>query len=347
MNSAIPSSIAAVILNWNNYAESARCIRSIRGSLGSRLVRIWVVDNGSLDQSGEMLEQEFPDVTFIFTGENLGFSGGMNAGLKVAYRENYEFFLIVNNDVEVVDGFLDQPLEILSTDKNIGMVTGKCLARKPAGRILHAGGHIDERSIRGIPRGWGEMDRGQYDNICDTQWAAGTLCLFPRATLERLGFLPEEYFFGYEEYEYSTRALKAALRIVYCPKFKYLHKDAASHKPGHPVLMVYNMTLNKFLYARRNLTRAQRRRLTLTYLFYLLTLWPILPGRASRGCRSLRDFRCRYISAWLGFFDRNRSERITLEMLIDAQRRIGTSESWGKSWGETYVTPIESPERAG
>jgi GT2 family glycosyltransferase len=179
------------------------------------------------------------------------------------------------------------------------------------------------------------MDHGQYDAVCDTHWAAGTLCLIARRTIDEVGFLPEAYFFGYEEYEYSTRTLKCGLRIVYSPKFESIHGDASSHVPGHPVLTVYNMTLNKFIYARRNLTRGQTMTLTLTYLAYLMTLWPLLPGRAGRGCRTLRDFRCRYISAWLAFFDRNKFERVTLDVLLDAQRRIGTSDSWGESWARS------------
>jgi GT2 family glycosyltransferase len=156
--------------------------------------------------------------------------------------------------------------------------------------------------------------------------------LITRKTIEEIGFIPEAYFFGYEEYEYSVRTLKAGLRIVYSPRFQCVHGDGSSHDPGHPVLMVYNLTLNKFIYARRNLTLSQKRRFTLTYLIYLMTLWPLLPGRASRGCRTFRDFRCRYFSAWLAFLDRNKIERVTLKILLDAQRRIGTSDSWRSSW---------------
>ena len=217
---------------------------------------------------------------------------------------------------------------------NVGMVTGKCLARRPEGLILHAGGRIDERSIRGIPRGWQEMDRGQYEEVCDTQWAAGTLCLIARRTISEIGFLPEAYFFGCEEFEYSTRALRHGLGIVYSPRFRCIHGSAASHVQGHPVLTVYNFTLNKFIFARRNMTPSQNSSLTLRYFSYLLALGPVLTGRAIKGCRSLRDFRCRFVAAWLAFFDRNKFEKITLEVLLDAQKRIGPSDSWPGSWGK-------------
>lgn len=324
--------VAAVILNWNNYADTSRCIRSLGEAATSCTFRIWVVDNGSVDSSGEKLMHDFPETTVLFTGENLGFACGVNVGLREAHRENYDYFLMVNNDVLVSDAFLDQALEIMRREPNVGIVTSKCLAREPKGLILHAGGKIDERTIRGVPRGWREMYTGQYDEVCDTQWAAGTFCMISRRTISEVGFLPEAYFFGYEEYEYSTRTLKRGLRIMYSPRFCCVHGDAASHEPGHPVLMVYNFTLNKFIYARRNLTPLQNRSFKLRYLVYLLTLWPVLPGRARNGCRTFRDFRCRYISAWLAFFDRNRFERVTLAVLLDAQRRIGTSDSWPESW---------------
>jgi GT2 family glycosyltransferase len=331
LNSGAPK-VAAVVLNWNNRAETARCVRTIRAAASSCSFRVWIVDNGSEDGSGEELRREYPEATVLFTGKNLGFACGVNVGLREAYREGFEYFLLVNNDVEVSAGFLEQPLEIMGRERDVGMVTGKCLAREPEGLILHAGGRIDERVIRGIPRGWQEMDHGQYDEVCDTQWAAGTLCLIARRTLSEVGFLPEAYFFGYEEYEYSTRTLKLGLRIVYCPGFRCVHGSAASHVQGHPVLTVYNFTLSKFIYARRNLTPWQNRSLTLRYLVYLLTLWPVLPGRAWQGCRTLRDFQCRYVAAWLAFLDRNRFNQVTLEVLLNAQRRIGPSDSWPGSW---------------
>ena len=327
--------VGAVILNWNNYGETARCLQSLRRGAPPSSIRIWVVDNGSVDGSGEQLQREFPEVTVLFTGRNLGFACGVNVGLKEAWREGYDYFLLVNNDIEVVEGFLDQPLEIMRVEPDVGLICCKCVSRTSPGVILHAGGAIDEGSIRGISRGRYEKDRGQYDQVCDTQWAAGMLCLIARRTISGIGFLPEAYFFGYEEYEYSMRTLKRGLRIVYSPKFVGVHGEQSSHLQGHPVLTVYNYTLNKFIYARRNLTPGQRRSLTLRYLAYLLVLWPLLPGRAAQNCRTFRDFRCRYLSAWLAFFDRNKFEQVTLEILAEAQRRIGPSDTWRESWART------------
>jgi GT2 family glycosyltransferase len=327
--------VAVVVLNWNNYAETVRCLHSMGRGGRSYSLRIWVVDNGSVDGSGEQLQREFPQAKVLFTGKNLGFACGVNVGLREAWGEECDYFLLANNDIEAREGFLEQPLEIMGTEPNVGIVTGKCLSRATPGVILHAGGSIDERTIRGVGRGSHDVDRGQYDEVCDTQWAAGTFCLIARRTISAVGFLPEAYFFGYEEYEFSTRTLQQNLRIVYSPKFVCVHGERSSHTIGHPVLYVYNFTLNKFIYARRNLSGRQRSSLTLRYFAYLLVVWPLAPGRASQHCRSWRDFRCRYLAAWLGFFDRQKFERVTLEILAEAQRRIGPSDTWQASWARS------------
>jgi GT2 family glycosyltransferase len=328
-------SIAVVVLHWNHYAETARCLNSIMRGAPASALRIWVVDNGSGDGSGEQLQRDFPAAQVLFTRRNLGFAGGVNTGLREAWRESCDFFLLANNDIEVAGGFLDQPLAIMRAAPDVGIVTGKCLSRVRPGLILHAGGSIDERIVRGVSRGWGEWDRGQYDQVCDTQWAAGTFCLVARRTITAVGFLPEAYFFGYEEYEYSTRTLKRNLRIVYSPTFACVHGEGSSHRRGHPVLTVYNFTLNKFIYARRNLSDRQRTSLTLRYLAYLLVIWPWAPGRARQHCRTWRDFRCRYLSAWFGFLDRNKFERVTAGILAEAQGRIGSSDTWPASWARS------------
>jgi GT2 family glycosyltransferase len=329
---ATASRVGVVVLNWNNYDETANCLRSLQRGAPESSLRIWVVDNGSIDGSGKRLQHDFPEAKVLFTGENLGFACGVNVGLRAAWHEDCDCFLVANNDVEVVTGFLDEALEIMHAGPNVGMVTGKCLSRTTPGLVLHSGGKIDERDIRGISRGWRELDRGQFDNVCDTQWAAGTFFLIARRTINEIGFMPEAYFFGYEEYEYSFRTLKQNLRIVYSPRFVCVHGESSSHKVGHPVLTVYNFTLNKFIFARRNLTAGQRRSLTLMYLGYLLVLWPLLPGRAMKSCRTLRDFRCRYLAAWLAFLDRNKFDRVTLGILNEAQERIGSSDTWQESW---------------
>ena len=73
--------VAILILNWNNYQDTKRCLDSLP-TLSYPNISIILVDNGSSDDSGIELAEEFPDVHFIFSEKNLGFAGGNNVVLR-------------------------------------------------------------------------------------------------------------------------------------------------------------------------------------------------------------------------------------------------------------------------
>ena len=321
--------ISVIILNWNGFKRTCRCLDSLREATDPACAEIIVVDNGSTDGSGEMLREHYPGVRHLANKENLGFSAGVNVGLRDAFHRGCQMFLLLNSDMIVERRFLDPARAILNANQTIGIVTGKILQLLPAGIIWHAGGHVNKFKVAGIPRGYLERDVGQYDNDCDTEWASGAMCLVARRAVERAGFLPEEYFFGQEEWDYSTNVIRNGFRIRYCPDFVGVHEQGSSHKDGHPILSVYSGVRNRFIYAQRNLPSWHVALLRIYYCLYLVSFWPL---RAKYGCRTPKDFWARYRAAWLGYIDQFTSHRVDLETLRTAQEKIGISDSWGTSW---------------
>lgn len=318
-----------IVLNWNSYSKTARCLAALERVINPTRVEVVLVDNGSTDGSGERLHTEFPAVRYLPNSENLGFSAGVNVGLRDAFERGSETFLLLNSDMIVDKGFLDRAYAILCSDQSVGAVTGKILHYSPSGTIWHAGGHVDNFRVAAITRGHHERDVGQYDTECDTEWASGAMSLYPRRTIDRIGFLPEEYFFGQEEWDYSTLIIRSRFRIRYSPAFLGVHEQGSSYKGGHPTLNVYGGTRNRFIYAKRHLPKWRVWLFTAYYGLYLLLLWPL---RAKSGCATRRDFIVRYRAAWLAYWDQFQSNEVKLMSLARAQRRIGESESYKASW---------------
>src|SRR5436309_901503 len=63
--------------------------------------KVLVVDNGSIDGSQEAVRANYPDMTLVENGENLGFMEGSNVGLRHAIQERAEWALLLNNDIVV------------------------------------------------------------------------------------------------------------------------------------------------------------------------------------------------------------------------------------------------------
>src|SRR2546421_4881319 len=189
----------AIVLNWNNYDDTKSCLESLQQATHCDL-KIIVVDNASADGSGKRLQQEFGQHRFVFNEANLGFSRGCNRGIRVALEDEHcAYVFLINNDAVVNPDSISEAVSAAEADERIGLVSGKVLFSEKRNTIWYAGGHIDLWRGRTVTRGFGEIDSGQYESACEVGFVTGAMMLIKREVLERVGLLPEEYFFGIEE----------------------------------------------------------------------------------------------------------------------------------------------------
>jgi GT2 family glycosyltransferase len=318
-----------VVLHWRNYDRTWAALASLE-NLTYANYRVIVVDNFSADGSIEKLQAEFPACDFLLNEANLGFSRGCNRGIRKAHTAGADYVLLLNNDMEVDPDFLESPVSAAESGEKIGLITGKILFGDRRNVIWQAGGKIDRVRIQGLPRGWNELDEGQWDELCETFWASGAMLLIPSRTIQTVGLLPEEYFFGVEEWDYSTSVIEAGLKILYVPTFKGYHHAGGSYKAGHPILIVYNGIRNKLIFAQKYLSTPAWLLWKLVFRGYLLFLWP---RKASWGCHSEVDHRARLKAARLAFADHRGINRIELADLERAAQEIGPTPTWGNGWG--------------
>ncbi|MGC5306744.1 glycosyltransferase family 2 protein [Micromonospora zamorensis] len=88
--------VVAVILNWNCADDTIRCLRAV--AAGSTVPDIVVVDNGSEDDSIEKLERLDEPFSLVRLDSNLGYAGGMNAGIREAHARGAQWVWILNAD---------------------------------------------------------------------------------------------------------------------------------------------------------------------------------------------------------------------------------------------------------
>jgi len=321
-------SIYIVVLHWKNYKDTKACLLSLE-NVTYKNRDIIIVDNFSDDGSIEKLKEEFPYAKYILNSNNLGFSCGVNVGMREAYSLDADYVLVLNNDTIVEPGFLEPAILEAQKEPKLGAVTGKIMRKSAPNIFWHAGGHIDLFRASGVSRGMDKIDQGQYDNVSYTGWASGAMCLIPRSTLETIGYYPEEYFFGYEEWDYSTAILRAGLKIIYVPEFKSYHKADGSYKAGHPVLNIYAGYLQKMIYAEKYLSPIMWKIWQMISWIYMRVYWPVL---ARDGCKCNEDFKVRLRAGFMAFEDHKHIKHVRLSHLEEAARRLGPSPTWGTDW---------------
>jgi GT2 family glycosyltransferase len=177
------------------------------------------------------------------------------------------YVLLLNNDAVPTSGFLEPAVEQAESDPRVGLVSGKVLEDRATRKLWYAGGRIDFWRGKSVARGYGEIDVGQYENTVEVGFATGGLMLIKRRVLEDVGMLPEEYFFGQEEWDYSVAVSRRGYKLLYVPGFLVYHHGDGSHSNSDPKF-VYNSYRNKLIFQQKYLAPLQWRAWFLMFDLY-------------------------------------------------------------------------------
>ena len=95
--------IGCFVCNFNKRKFVVDCVQTLLDQVtNNNEVFIYVSDNASTDDSVEVLQREFKDkIQLVVNAENLGGSGGFNTGLRIALKENYDYAVLIDNDVKI------------------------------------------------------------------------------------------------------------------------------------------------------------------------------------------------------------------------------------------------------
>ena len=216
--------IAILILNWNNYPDTKRCLESLKRLTYPNL-SIVLLDNGSTDHSGVKLSSEFPNIHTIFTEENLGFAGGNNVGIQHILEQGIPFILLLNNDTEVNNpDFLQDLVQEISSDNTVAAI----------GPRVQRYDSSEQDTILPYPTLTNTIicTLGLYRNdLSQKQYAdsiSGCCVLVRAAAIEQAGLLDGNIFFYGEETEWFFRMRLKGWKIAFLPVDSILHKGAAS-----------------------------------------------------------------------------------------------------------------------
>ncbi len=216
---------AVVILNWNGTAHLRRFLPSVVANTPSQ-VRIIVADNGSTDDSVEVLRREFPSVEVVCMSQNYGFAEGYN---RVLEQVDAEYCVLLNSDVETPEGWLEPLIARLDQDERVAAVAPKLLWSENRELFEYAGasgGYIDYLGYpfcRGRIMKSVERDYGQYDDAREVFWASGAALCCRLELFKSLGGFAAEYFAHMEEIDLCWRMQLAGYKVEVEPRSKVYH----------------------------------------------------------------------------------------------------------------------------
>lgn len=250
------------ILHFNHPHQTFECLSSLNKlKVDDMNVEILVIDNGSKEEL-RLDKKEFGNLNLklIINKENLGFSGGHNISFKYAVKENYDFVMILNNDTMVDKDLILELLKPFKDNNKIGVTVPKMYFTKghefhkekykveELGRVIwYAGGITDWGNVISYHKGVDEVDRGQFDDQEETEFASGACMMIKIDILKKVGFFDDKYFLYYEDGDLNIRIKKAGFKIIYVPTAILWHNNAGSSGSGS-TLQDYYISRNRMLY---------------------------------------------------------------------------------------------------
>jgi GT2 family glycosyltransferase len=207
-----------VVVTWRSGERILRCLESLTGQQPAE--RIVIVDSASRDGTVDEIRRRFPEVRVLELSENRGFGAAVNAGAASA---DNEAIVLVNDDVEVDEGFVDAITAPLRQDPTCGMVAGMTTI-PGTGQVDGFGIELDV-TLAAYNR---LRHRSQDERPGQLAMPSGGLAAYRRTAFEQVGGFDEHLFAYGEDVDLGLRMLLAGWTAAAAPQARGEHAGGAS-----------------------------------------------------------------------------------------------------------------------
>jgi len=214
--------LSIIIVGFNTKCFLEKCLESIFRQRVNGNLEVIVVDNGSRDNSCEMIKNIFFKVKLIENKENLGFGKANNQGAKIA-RGDYLFFL--NPDTLIKDNVFLKIIEAFKNDSQAGVVSPLLVLEN--GEIQSWAYGQEENLSQLIKR------KIKKDSSKTIDWVSGAAFAIRADIFRKIGGFDENFFAYFEDRDLCLQVKKNGYKIVVLPEVKVIHfggKSLASDK---------------------------------------------------------------------------------------------------------------------
>lgn len=225
--------VSVIIVSRNTCALTKDAVRSVLESRDRLVKEIFIVDNGSTDETPAVLPREFPQLQFIRLEKNSGFARACNLAAKKARGE---FLLLLNSDARLAPDALAQAVGWIRANSDCA-VAGAQLLNADSSR---------QNSIANFPtlatellnksllrRLWPQKFPGKeqyFSRPIPVETIVGAFMLVRKSVWDELGGLDERFFFFFEETDFCLQARKKNLRVIHLPDVRVWHGQGQTAK---------------------------------------------------------------------------------------------------------------------
>jgi len=221
--------LSIIIINYNSSQLLKSCLNSIRENPPDSPYEVIVSDNGSQDDSLDMIKSEFPQVKLIENQENLGFSKATNKEIDAS---SGEYMFVLNTDIIMLDSTLNSLIDFMDSHPEVGIVgpqlTNPDGKPQPCARPFPTRTHLmlGRRSLLIYVPYFKKKSaslRTISDKPIEVDTVAGGAIMLRRKALGDVGKFDERFFLYMEDVDICRRLKQAGWKIIYNPEIKIIH----------------------------------------------------------------------------------------------------------------------------
>lgn len=217
--------VTIVVPVYNHADYTYSCVKYIVKNTPNVPYEIILMDDNSSEESAINIDDFIKNVSFIRNKENLGFLRNCNKGASLAKGE---YILFLNNDTNVQENWLDTLVDLIESDKKIGMVGSRLVY--PDGRQQEAGGIIwDDAS------GWNfgrlaDPEMPEFNYVKEVDYVSGASMMIDKSLWKKIGGFDEQFVPAYyEDTDLAFEVRAHGYKVMYQPKSVVIHFEGISN----------------------------------------------------------------------------------------------------------------------
>lgn len=236
--------LSIVIVHYNTQELTLQCLRSIREFNPRASYEVLVVDNGSQDNIGGVIAGKFPEVRFIETGQNNGFSKSNNLGI---FNSIGDYILLLNSDTCLIEDTINKMIDYMDKNEHVGIAGPREVDKDRRYRI----------SCGSFPTFFSELVRKiwhyrfslndynlrsaldvKHSMVRDINWISGSCMMLRRTALHETGLLDENFFMYFEDVDICNRFWAKGWEVHYFPETSIIHYGGSTARLNIMFVMI-------------------------------------------------------------------------------------------------------------
>lgn len=243
----------------STLADLRAACRAVYAKRPGQPIALSLIDNGGLPEGLACLDELRASgvVCTVITGQgNVGYGRGHNLAIQ---RSRSRYHLILNPDIDLAPGSLQQALDFLEAQPEVGLLTpwigDECgcqqflCRRYPTLLDLFVRGFLPTALQRLFSRRLARYEMHDQINDRDVVWdppiVSGCFMLFRTSVLKQLAGFDSRYFLYFEDYDLSLRT-HAVARVAYVPNVRVLHHGGGASRKGSSHIRMFISSAYKF-----------------------------------------------------------------------------------------------------